>query len=154
VQICLSHRLRNLLFNCPLLEAIGSSAGRACPRNSLTKHELRTKEPPHRHLGQNGRIRVILRRCFEHRNLPRSIRVQRQDARCVVVAVAVVRCRPHCYELLVEEVLVPFHHKLMSTCYEGQAVDSVELRDRLSSRGRTVGRNSRPTCSVTTFPKR
>lgn len=101
------------------LETIGSNEGQACPMNSLEKHTLRTKESTHRHLGQNRRIRVVLWRRLEHCDLSRSICVQGQDARFVLVAIAIVGCRPDRHELLVEEVLVSFHHKLVSARYEG-----------------------------------
>ena len=105
----------------PLLlqvETIGSNEGQAYPTSSLSKYALAMKESAHRHLGQNRWVRGILRRRLEHCNLPRPIRIQRQDARCVLVAVAVVGSRPDRHELLVEEVLVTFHHKLVSTRYE------------------------------------
>ena len=100
------------------VETIGSNEGQAYPSEIVSEYALEMKNSAHRHLGQNRWIRVILRRGLEHCDLPRTIRIQCQDARGVLVAVAVVGCRPDGHKFLVEEVLVTLHDKLVSTRYE------------------------------------
>jgi hypothetical protein len=119
-KIHLFHRLRDIVFNLllPLQVELPEVMKHGLVLETVYQTSTGGKKT-HHHLGQNRMIGIVLRRCLKHCNLPRSIHIQCQDARCVLVAITVVGCRPDRYQLLIEEVLVPFHHELVSARYEG-----------------------------------
>eukprot|EP00965_Chrysotila_dentata_P214571 6188267-Pleurochrysis_carterae.AAC.3 len=59
---------------------------------------------------------------------------EREDARVVAAAIAVVGRRPDGYKLLREHVLVPLLHQLVRTADEFKPVDLVELRGHLGAK--------------------
>lgn len=57
-----------------------------------------------------------------------SLRLDLQEAPQIVASIAVVRCRPNRHNVLVlEQLLIPFLHQLMSPCDQLQSVVMIEF---------------------------
>ena len=63
-----------------------------------------------------------------------------EDARHVATPIAIVGCRPHCHERVVEHVLVPFHNELVRAGDEVDAIRRIELGNDIAPEGGTPRR--------------
>ena len=94
----------------------------------FNKHSVITRHLKHIAHGLLTRKSTFVR-LFSIINLKVSIKrfIKSKDGGKVSRTVAVVGCRPHCAESLIEEILISIHSYLVSTADEIQTVNLVEL---------------------------